>query len=683
MAKLTRFTMPVFAGNAAQTQTSVFGTMKTSPQYTSDVAASIGTTAYGNGWADAIEIGYAPYLEDMNTLQKAITYQISYGQQQGIPEWASDTEYYKGSLAKLNTANGSQIYSSLVDNNVGNLLSDATKWKLVLDTANTYVTTNTVQTITGAKTFTNGYKSNISVMYNDNITKGTAPSSNSQYINMYMVGDSRTSGDSNALGLFRTYVTTTNTVYSTMQAFKNVASSGASSALRTYYNTAQNKFGIELQALSTGTDTNESMSLSTNATDSARIPTMGWVNNPATSTNVVHRSGNETITGVKTFTSDVSIANDHPMITLRESDVIKGTNPQTEQAWGVLSKDSSNGSESTNLGAFVTHLLTNGTVWSGFSAYKNTSGSTDNASIRVYYPTSGSPWTYAPNPTDTSSTSSQQIATVGWVNNPSIATNLVHKTDNETIAGTKTFTSNVKVSNGDPRVQIINSGVTKGTAPASGEVQGVGFRDKDEKLLGVVQSQYGDSTGTSKATLTKIVAYKASSASDTANANISVGYDSSGNVYTYAPTPSSSSDHSTKIATTDWCQTAFANAIGTPRDVTILWGNGTGSGSPTEFSLSEKFTNFEQIGLVCATDSGDFRNICIESTYWLNWLLSNSGSHTVQLGRSGTSNFAIRSYTASSNPSTNTKFKVSYEDGICYYIFGINRKVKTVTDPLA
>lgn len=35
------------------------------------------------------------------------------------------------------------------------------------------------------------------------------------------------------------------------------------------------------------------------------IPTIGWVNDPATATNVVHRSGNETINGTKTFTSDI------------------------------------------------------------------------------------------------------------------------------------------------------------------------------------------------------------------------------------------------------------------------------------------------------------------------------------------------------------------------------------------
>ena len=177
MAKLTRFTMPVFAGSAAQDQTSVFGTMKTSPQYTSDVAASIDTTAYSNGWTDAVELGYAPFLEDNNTIHKAITYQIAYGQQQGIPEWASDTEYYIGSLAKLNTATGSEVYSSLVDNNVGNLLSDTTKWKKVFDSnlqtqINTKANTTDVvnltgtQTISGAKTLQTAYIQSTTVEYN-------------------------------------------------------------------------------------------------------------------------------------------------------------------------------------------------------------------------------------------------------------------------------------------------------------------------------------------------------------------------------------------------------------------------------------------------------------------------------------------------------------------------------------
>lgn len=43
----------------------------------------------------------------------------------------------------------------------------------------------------------------------------------------------------------------------------------------------------------------------TSATGHTGIATMGWVNNPATSTNVVHRSGDEYIGGTKTFSSKI------------------------------------------------------------------------------------------------------------------------------------------------------------------------------------------------------------------------------------------------------------------------------------------------------------------------------------------------------------------------------------------
>lgn len=43
----------------------------------------------------------------------------------------------------------------------------------------------------------------------------------------------------------------------------------------------------------------------TSETGHTAIATMGWVNNPATSTNVVHRSGNETIAGIKTFSNKI------------------------------------------------------------------------------------------------------------------------------------------------------------------------------------------------------------------------------------------------------------------------------------------------------------------------------------------------------------------------------------------
>lgn len=44
-------------------------------------------------------------------------------------------------------------------------------------------------------------------------------------------------------------------------------------------------------------------------------------------------------------------------------------------------------------------------------------------------------------PSASSSTTDTFIATTGWVNNASLSSNVVHKTDTETITGTKTFST--------------------------------------------------------------------------------------------------------------------------------------------------------------------------------------------------------------------------------------------------
>ena len=133
MTRLTRITQPIFAGNAPQGDTSVFGTMKTSPEYTTDVAESIDTPLYEEGWKSAIDLGYAPFVEDMNTVQRELSYQLAYGQQEGVSEWSGETTYYIGSLVKLNTAAGAQLYVSKTDDNIGNLPSNTTYWKLLID----------------------------------------------------------------------------------------------------------------------------------------------------------------------------------------------------------------------------------------------------------------------------------------------------------------------------------------------------------------------------------------------------------------------------------------------------------------------------------------------------------------------------------------------------------------------
>ncbi len=48
------------------------------------------------------------------------------------------------------------------------------------------------------------------------------------------------------------------------------------------------------------------------------------------------------------------------------------------------------------------------------------------------------------NMTPSSSTSLNYLATIGWVNNPDLSQNVVHRTGNETIGGTKTFSDTIQ-----------------------------------------------------------------------------------------------------------------------------------------------------------------------------------------------------------------------------------------------
>lgn len=427
MVKLNRFTMPVFAGNAAQNQTSVFGTMKTSPQYTTDVAASIGTAAYGNGWADAIDLGYAPFMEDMNTLQRAITYQIAYNQQQGIPEWASDTTYYKDSLVKYNTGSGAQIYASLANNNVGNLLSDTTKWKLVLDTANSYVTTNTAETITGAKTFTNqlnvrmpsdafGYRAQ-----NTSVARGTTPANT---VNYQWVAQGNDGLDVNhRLGGMYVYYRTDGGIYTDLVAYKPEAynettNPNTNSVIRIVYPKTGSPYTYA-----------PNPSLSSDASGyTGQIVTVGYLE--GNSSGVVHKSGNETIDGAKTFNDSPNFkkyilsqtTEVNSGITAQKTDVTKGTAPADNYNNRVILQSKDGTTVNQRLASLDLVYNTENVTSAVLSAFKPEFDSTTRAIIGVYYPASGDPYALAPTPS--ASVVGNEIITAKWyMPNYSKATN--------------------------------------------------------------------------------------------------------------------------------------------------------------------------------------------------------------------------------------------------------------------
>lgn len=113
-----------------------------------------------------------------------------------------------------------------------------------------------------------------------------------------------------------------------------------------------------------------------------------------------------------------------------------GTPPQdieSTASYTMLDKDGN------SIAQYTSSYNTDGSTSSGLRAY-SPSNNGNHADITVYYPASGMPTTYCVTPQATTETLNGEIATCGWVN--STTNNVVHKTSDETITGTKTFSTN-------------------------------------------------------------------------------------------------------------------------------------------------------------------------------------------------------------------------------------------------
>lgn len=132
MAKLTRETQQIFANSAGSRQITAFGTAKSdNPTFTKELS-EIQNTNYLYGWEQAILPDKAPFEEDMNALFYAVTRQLAYLFQIGMPEWDAGTEYRTNSYCQL----GGIWYQSLTDENIGhNPTVETTYWKKFNDTS--------------------------------------------------------------------------------------------------------------------------------------------------------------------------------------------------------------------------------------------------------------------------------------------------------------------------------------------------------------------------------------------------------------------------------------------------------------------------------------------------------------------------------------------------------------------
>jgi alpha-tubulin suppressor-like RCC1 family protein len=127
MSKILRKVAKIFGSSAGSNQIAEFGSLAAgSPAFTTDPVVIQSLSNFLTGWFGAVIGANSPAIEDMNALCYLYAYQIAYLMQAGVPEYDATTTYYTGSL--VNSAGS--LYRSVVDNNIGNALSNSSYWAL-------------------------------------------------------------------------------------------------------------------------------------------------------------------------------------------------------------------------------------------------------------------------------------------------------------------------------------------------------------------------------------------------------------------------------------------------------------------------------------------------------------------------------------------------------------------------
>lgn len=203
------------------------------------------------------------------------------------------------------------------------------------------------------------------------------------------------------------------------------------------------------------------------------------INNKASNNAVVHIAGTETITGAKTFSSQIIASAGNGI-------QIKGTNHNYVMR--------SSGSPYEGCGLFLDNDITK----KAFNANPTQITIGSNAIPAYANVPSGV----------TTSTSNEQIATCGWVN--TVGNNVVHRSGNETIFGTKTFSSTIAGSINGNAATVTNGVYTTGNQTIGGT-----------KTFSAVA--YGKASDADNSILTTVSHRKGTSSSDNANGYFKLG----------------------------------------------------------------------------------------------------------------------------------------------------------------
>lgn len=283
----------------------------------------------------------------------------------------------------------------------------------------------------------------------------------------------------------------------------------------------------------------------------------------------------QTITGNKTFTAAITFdsyirfmnnAQSYRHIYSDNSAITKGTAPSANTGYDYLFRDSAN----SNIVGFGGWYNTNGNIYAALYAYNPTAGSTTHADLRVGNYASGRADVVFETPTgvanscldgETNSTTSNMVALKGWVNNPATATNVVHRSGNETIGGVKRFSENI----------LTDINATRNVAPSAAQYGGIGIRDNANNLFASMVAAMD--TNKNASAFLRVFNPKNTSSSDATY--MTLHYDADGATYVTAP----ASDKNGSIVTTTGKTKAANGYYELGNGLIVQWGKVASDGN--------------------------------------------------------------------------------------------------------
>ena len=294
-------------------------------------------------------------------------------------------------------------------------------------------------------------------------------------------------------------------------------------------------------------------------------------------------SGNQTASGQKTFMSYITIKDnsnwENAPSTYTENVLIENRNASGKFVGTIRVGARANGE--------VVSLL----------YVKHPSYSSSSAYICITQKADGTSWANCPHPVDnTTATTSTNIVTVGAMNDASKKFNIVHRTGDETISGTKTFNViNIK----DPASSYTNNGFIYQS------------KDKGNIAIGIRTAEANKLLSTLDFTPTgKIRFYMDDSVTER---------------YIEGITPPNASDDSDKIPTTSWVNSRITSIMNskTMPELTQLFLNTSGldSGNVT---LSQPFTNFPYFLIGLSNDTFTFITYQMFNSAIVDWFLKGN-----------------------------------------------------------